>query len=165
MKSSLEIAAETRFRPIAEVAAGLGLDEAHVEPYGRHKAKVSLDALAGLAGRPDGRYVLVTAITPTPLGEGKTTVSIGLAMALNRLGRRAALALRQSSMGPVFGIKGGGAGGGHAQIGPLEASILHVTGDLHAVALAHNLVAALTEGALFHGVPEGLGLTRTALAP
>lgn len=158
MLSSLDIAAATAFRPIADVADDLGLDAAFVDPYGRYKAKLRLDALAGLQDRSPGRYVLVTAITPTPFGEGKTTTTIGLGMALRRIGRRAAITLRQSSLGPVFGIKGGGAGGGRAQVGPLEESILHVTGDVHAVALAHNLVAALTDSALFHGVPEGLDL-------
>lgn len=156
MPTALDIAAATTFRPIADVAADLGLDARHVVPYGRSRAKIDLAALDDLAGRPDGHYVLVTAITPTPFGEGKTTTAIGLGMGLNRIGKRASIAVRQSSMGPVFGIKGGGAGGGRAQIGPLEESILHVTGDIHAIAAAHNLVAALTDNAWYHGVPEGL---------
>jgi formate--tetrahydrofolate ligase len=143
-------------RPIAEIAAELGIADDELEPYGRHKAKVSLSILDRVAGRPAGTYVDVTSITPTPLGEGKTVTTIGLAMALNRLGRRAVACLRQPSLGPVFGIKGGGAGGGRAQVVPMDEVNLHFTGDIHAVALAHNLLAAMVDDALMRGRPAGL---------
>lgn len=155
MKTSLQIAAESQPLPITEVATRLGIPDAFVEPYGRFKAKIDLDVLA--SSRPaTGKYILVTAITPTPLGEGKTTTTIGLGMALSRLGKNAAISLRQSSLGPVFGIKGGGAGGGYSQVVPLEASILHLNGDIHAVAQAHNQLAALTDNAFYHGNKLGI---------
>src|SRR5262245_51900137 len=116
MLSDLEIAQRARMLPIAEIASRLGLTEDELEPYGRYKAKVELGVLRRLAGRPRGKYIDVTAITPTPLGEGKTTTTIGLAMALQRIGRRAVATIRQPSLGPVFGIKGGAAGGGYAQV-------------------------------------------------
>jgi formate--tetrahydrofolate ligase len=151
--------------PIAEVAASVGIREAYLETFGRYKAKVSLDLLSDGRRNSNGKYILVTAVTPTPLGEGKTTTTIGLGMALSKLGKKAVVALRQSSLGPTFGIKGGGAGGGRAQIIPLEESILHLTGDLHAVAQAHNQIAALTDNAWFHGnklsiVPEKIQIRR-----
>ena len=150
MKSSLEIASQARPEPITSIADALGIPDRFVEPHGRYKAKIDLNLLDELQHRPDGKYILVTAITPTPLGEGKTTTTIGLGMALNRLGKRGAIVIRQSSLGPVFGIKGGGAGGGYSQIIPLEESILHLTGDIHALALAHNLLASLTDNAWYH---------------
>lgn len=153
MKSSLEIAAEAKVEPIANVAAALGIPDRYVERHGTYKAKIDLNLLDEFAERPNGKYILVTAITPTPLGEGKTTTTIGLGMALNRVGKRAAIAIRQSSLGPVFGIKGGGAGGGYSQVIPLEESILHLTGDIHALAVAHNLLASLTDNAWYHGSP------------
>lgn len=153
MKTSLQIAAEANLDPIAVVADRLGLPERYLEPYGRYKAKIDLDLLDEYRDRPLGKYILVTAITPTPLGEGKTTTTIGLGMALNKIGKNAAVALRQSSLGPVFGIKGGGAGGGYAQIIPLEQSILHVNGDIHAVTQAHNQIVALTDNSVYHGNP------------
>lgn len=143
-------------RPIGDVAAALGLAPDEWEPYGRFKAKVSVEVLARLAGRPRGRYVVVTSLTPTALGEGKTVVTIGLAQALARLGYRAVATLRQPSAGPVFGLKGGGTGGGRAQVVPSEEINLHFTGDIHAVALAHNLLAALVDASLFHGNALGL---------
>lgn len=149
--SDLEISRSVTPRPILQVAADLGLRAEEVIPYGRAKAKVSLGALERLADRPLGRYILVTAINPTPLGEGKTTTSVGLAMALCRLGRRAVVTLRQPSIGPVFGIKGGGTGGGRAQVIPMEDINLHLTGDAHAVASAHNLLSAFVDNHLFHG--------------
>jgi formate--tetrahydrofolate ligase len=151
MKTSLQIATEARIDPIVAVAERLGLPERYLEQYGRYKAKIDLDFLDEYQGRPPGKYVLVTAITPTPLGEGKTTTTIGLGMALNKIGKNAAIALRQSSLGPVFGIKGGGAGGGYSQVIPLEQSILHVNGDIHAVTQAHNQIAALVDNAYYHG--------------
>ncbi len=143
-------------RPIAELAAALGIAEAELEPYGRSKAKVSLSILERLRGRPNGKYIDVTSITPTPLGEGKTVTTIGLSMALNRIGRRAIAAIRQPSAGPMFGLKGGGAGGGRAQVVPLEEVNLHLTGDIHAMALAHNLLAAMIDASLVHGNPLDL---------
>jgi formate--tetrahydrofolate ligase len=137
--------------PIGQIARQLDLAEDEVEPYGRWKAKIDFVALDRRRERPNGRYVGVTAITPTPLGEGKTTVTIGLAQALNRLGVNAIACIRQPSMGPVFGIKGGGTGGGKSQVVPGEQINLHLTGDIHAVALAHNLLAAMIDNHLYHG--------------
>lgn len=138
-------------RHIFEVAQTLGIPSDDLMPFGRYKAKVSLALLGRLRTRPSGRYILVTAINPTPLGEGKTTTSIGLGMALSRLGHRAAVTLRQPSLGPVFGIKGGGAGGGRAQLYPMEDINLHLTGDAHAVASSHNLLSAFIDNHIFHG--------------
>ncbi|MFO0775665.1 MAG: formate--tetrahydrofolate ligase [Nitrospiraceae bacterium] len=138
-------------RTTAELAADLGLTPDEWIPWGRHRAKVSLDVLDRLSPRPESRYILVTAINPTPLGEGKTTTSIGLVMGLSRLGKRAVATLRQPSIGPVFGIKGGGTGGGKAQLVPMEDINLHLTGDAYAVAAAHNLLAAFTDNHVFHG--------------
>ena len=154
------IVSERPPRPIGEIASALGIPESLVEPHGRYKAKLDLAVLDGSGSRPRGKYILVSAITPTPLGEGKTTTAIGLAMALSRLGKRAVVTLRQSSLGPTFGLKGGGAGGGAAKLVPLEESILHVTGDAHAVAQAHNQLAALTDNVCFHGNPLGIDLQR-----
>ncbi|MDQ3938424.1 MAG: formate--tetrahydrofolate ligase, partial [Chloroflexota bacterium] len=156
MKSSLEIAREATLRPIADIAADAGLRADEYEFYGPYKAKVRPEALARLAGEPDGREIVVTAITPTPLGEGKTTTTIGLAQGLNRIGVRAAATIRQPSLGPVFGLKGGAAGGGYSQVLPMEEINLHFTGDLHAVAAAHNLGAAFLDNHLFRG--NGLGI-------
>src|SRR5215470_20292968 len=153
MKTSLQIAAEAHLDQIGTVAERLGIPDRYVEYHGRHKAKIDLGILDERNTRPNGKYILVTAITPTPLGEGKTTTTIGLGMALSKLGKNAAIAIRQSSLGPVFGIKGGGAGGGYAQVVPLEASVLHLNGDFHAVAQAHNQIAALTDNSWYHGNP------------
>jgi formate--tetrahydrofolate ligase len=138
-------------RPIADIAAGLGLTEEEVEPYGRAVAKIDLRALGRLAEQPKGRYIVVTAITPTPLGEGKTTTTVGLGQALAKLGHRSIAAIRQPSMGPTFGIKGGAAGGGYSQIVPMEQFNLHLTGDIHAISAAHNLLAAMIDNHLYHG--------------
>jgi len=151
MLSDLEIAQHARLRPIADIAAALGLEEDEIEPYGRFKAKLELGALQRLEGRPNGKYIDVTAITPTPLGEGKTTTTIGLSMALNRVGARTIAAIRQPSLGPVFGIKGGAAGGGYAQVVPMEEFNLHLTGDVHAISVAHNLLAAMIDNSITHG--------------
>ena len=151
MPGSLEIAQTARLRPVAELAAELGLEPQEIELHGPYKAKIRLEALDRLADRPDGREVVVTAITPTPLGEGKTTTTIGLAQALNRIGVRAAVTIRQPSLGPVFGIKGGGAGGGYSQVLPMEDINLHFTGDIHAVGAAHDLAAAFLDSHLLHG--------------
>jgi formate--tetrahydrofolate ligase len=149
--TDLEIARSVRPQSVQAIAQGLGIAPDELIPYGRLKAKVSLAALARLKAKSLGRYVLVTAINPTPLGEGKTTTSIGLAMGLSRLGHRAAVTLRQPSLGPVFGMKGGGTGGGHAQVMPMEDINLHLTGDAHAVTAAHNLLAAFLDNHIFHG--------------
>jgi formate--tetrahydrofolate ligase len=136
---------------IQNVAEKLGVPGKYVVPYGRDKAKVDLEVLSEVGAEQKGKYILVTGMTPTPLGEGKTVTTIGLSMGLNRVGKRAVANLRQSSLGPVFGIKGGGAGGGRSQVIPLKESILHMTGDFHAVGQAHNLIAALTDNHWFHG--------------
>ena len=149
--TDLDIAQSVTLRPILEIASQLGIRAEELTLYGRDKAKITPQILDRLDAAPQGRYVLVTAINPTPLGEGKTTTSIGLAMGLTRLGRRAALTLRQPSLGPVFGVKGGGTGGGHAQVVPMEDINLHLTGDAHAVAASHNLLSAFLDNHLFHG--------------
>ncbi|MGH7700771.1 MAG: formate--tetrahydrofolate ligase [Gemmatimonadales bacterium] len=160
MPSDIEIAQAARLRPIADVAAELGLGDDEIELYGRYKAKVPL---AALARRPAlGRLVLVTGITPTPAGEGKSTVTVGLAQALRRLGKNAILCLREPSLGPVFGVKGGAAGGGYAQVVPMEDINLHFTGDFHAVAAAHNLLSAMLDAHLHHGNALGLDVRRAA---
>jgi formate--tetrahydrofolate ligase len=151
MPSSLEIAQSVRPRPILEIARELGLHDDEVELYGPSKAKVSLAAIERLETvNPRGKYVVVTAITPTPLGEGKTTTTIGLVQGLNRIGHRAAVTIRQPSLGPVFGIKGGAAGGGYSQVIPMEDFNLHLTGDVHAIGAAHNLAAAFLDNSLHH---------------
>lgn len=149
--TDIEINRSVKARPIQDVADQLGILASELLPYGKLKAKVSLDVLERLKSAPLGRYVLVTAINPTPLGEGKTTTSIGLAMGLSRLGHRTAVTLRQPSLGPVFGIKGGGTGGGRAQVLPMEEINLHLTGDAHAVSASHNLLSAFVDNHLFHG--------------
>jgi formate--tetrahydrofolate ligase len=155
--SDLEIARSVKPRPISEVAADLGLTDDEIELYGPVKAKVKLGAIERLeAANPRGKYILVTAITPTPLGEGKTTTTVGLAQGLNLIGRRAAVAIRQPSLGPVFGIKGGAAGGGYSQVIPMEDFNLHLTGDVHAIGAAHNLAAAFIDNSLHHKNPLGI---------
>jgi len=151
MRSSLQIAQDAELRPIADVANELGLQPDEIELYGPYKAKVSLDTLDRLAARPNGKEVVVTAITPTPLGEGKTTTTIGLGQGLRRIGVNAAVAIRQPSLGPVFGIKGGGAGGGYSQVLPMEDINLHFTGDIHAISAAHDLGAAFLDNHLIRG--------------
>lgn len=151
MLTDLDIARAATLRPIAAIAADLGLEDAEVEPYGRTVAKLDLTTITRLANRPPGRYIVVTAITPTPLGEGKTTTTIGLGQALAALGKRSLVAIRQPSMGPTFGIKGGAAGGGYSQVVPMEQFNLHLTGDIHAIGAAHNLLAALIDNHLYHG--------------
>ena len=151
MKSDIEIAQEATLRPIAEIAAGLGLDDADVIPYGRYKAKIN-HRLAEQGGR-QGKLILVTAISPTPAGEGKTTTSVGLADALCALGKKTMLCLREPSLGPVFGIKGGAAGGGYAQVVPMEDINLHFTGDIHAIGAANNLLAAMIDNSIQQGNP------------
>lgn len=156
--SDLEIAQRARLAPMADISAQLGLDDDLCEPYGRHVAKIDTAALDRVSNRPKGRYVVVTAITPTPLGEGKTTTSVGLAQGMAKIGKRGLLALRQPSMGPTFGIKGGAAGGGYSQVVPMEILNLHLTGDFHAVTAAHNLLAALVDNHLHQGNALGLSV-------
>ncbi len=139
----IEIARSANLLPIEQIAAKLGIAEEDIEHYGKVKAKVSLDYYHELDGRPTGKLVLVTAITPTPAGEGKTTTSIGLCDGLNRIGKKTAVCLREPSLGPCFGMKGGAAGGGLSQVVPMEDINLHFTGDFHAIGLANNLLAAL----------------------
>jgi formate--tetrahydrofolate ligase len=153
---AIEIARRATLHPIAEVAAQMGLGPEFLELYGAHVAKVNLEAVEALAGRPRARYVVVTAVTPTPLGEGKTTTTIGLGQALACIRRRATIAIRQASMGPTFGIKGGAAGGGYSQVVPFENLNLHLTGDLHAVTAANNLLAAMVDNHVFNGNELGI---------
>jgi formate--tetrahydrofolate ligase len=152
-KSNIEIAQAATMRPIGEVAADkLGIPDEAVSPYGKHKAKISLDYIRSLAKRPEAKLILVTAITPTPAGEGKTTTSVGLTDALNLVGKKAMLCLREASLGPCFGVKGGAAGGGYAQAVPMEDINLHFTGDIHAVGAANNLLAAMVDNHVYYGL-------------
>jgi formate--tetrahydrofolate ligase len=154
--SDLEIARGAQLEPLGDIAKEMGLREGLLEPYGENVAKIKLDAIDELADRPRARYVVVTAITPTPLGEGKTTTTVGLGQAFRHIGKTATIAIRQPSMGPTFGIKGGAAGGGYSQVVPMETFNLHLTGDMHAVTAAHNLLAAMIDNHLHQG--NGLGL-------
>ncbi len=149
--SSLRIAQEAKLQPITEIAAAAGLEPDELDPYGRYKGKVSLSVLDRLADRPDGKLINVTAITPTKAGEGKTTTSVSLTQGLGHIGKKVALCLREASLGPVFGIKGGAAGGGYTQVVPMEDMNLHFTGDIHAIGAANNLLAAMLEAHLLHG--------------
>ena len=159
MKSDVEIARAAQLRPITEIAKTLGIAEEHIEPYGRHKAKLTPAAFAG-AKDAHGKLILVTAINPTPAGEGKTTTSVGLADALHRQGKKTVVALREPSLGPCFGMKGGAAGGGYAQVVPMEDINLHFTGDFHAITTAHNLLAALIDNHIFQGNALDLDVNR-----
>ena len=159
-KSDIEIAQETTLLPIEEIAAGLELTPEQLELYGRYKAKVHLDVLQQRRDRPDGKLILVTAITPTPAGEGKTTTTVGLGDALHKLGKNTVLALREPSLGPVFGIKGGAAGGGYAQVVPMEDINLHFTGDMHAIGAANNLLAAMLDNHIHQGNALGIDTRR-----
>jgi formate--tetrahydrofolate ligase len=161
MKTDVEIAQEARLEPIEAIADQVGIRAEELEPYGRYKAKITLDIFERLQNQPDGKLVLVTAITPTPAGEGKTTVTTGLGQAMNRLGQKAIIALREPSMGPCFGIKGGATGGGYAQVVPMEDINLHFTGDLHAVGAAHNLAADLLDNSVFFDNPLNIDPRRT----
>lgn len=151
MMTDIQIARQASKLPIAEIAAKLGLTPDQILPYGHDKAKITHDAIASLQDRPPGRLVLVTAINPTPAGEGKTTTTVGLGDALNRIGRRATICIREASLGPNFGMKGGAAGGGHAQIVPMEEMNLHFTGDFHAITSAHNLLSAMIDNHVYWG--------------
>src|SRR5689334_18826684 len=147
---------------ISEVAAKLGFSEDDLEPYGRYKAKISLKAIEKLKNKPNGKLVLVTAISPTPAGEGKTTTTVGLGDALNQLGKKAVICLREPALGPVFGVKGGAAGGGYSQVVPMEDINLHFTGDFTAIALANNLLAAAIDNHIHHGNELGIDVRRVA---
>lgn len=160
MLTDIEIAQQAKMKKITEIAANLGIDEEEIEPYGHYKAKLSQKLFNRLADKPDGKLILVTAINPTPAGEGKTTTSVGLCEAMNRTGRKAILALREPSLGPVFGIKGGAAGGGYSQVVPMEDINLHFTGDMHAITAANNLLAALMDNHIQQGNALGIDVRR-----
>ena len=162
-KSDIEIAQAASMQRVARVAADrLGIGDEHLVPYGHYKAKLSLDYIETLKGRPDGKLILVTAISPTPAGEGKTTTTVGLGDALNHIGKKALICLREPSLGPVFGMKGGAAGGGYAQVVPMEDINLHFTGDFNAIALANNLLAAAMDNHIHHGNALGIDVRRIA---
>ncbi|MGH8750329.1 MAG: formate--tetrahydrofolate ligase [Burkholderiales bacterium] len=163
MLTDIEIAQKSKMQRIAQLAKEkLGIDDEHLEPYGHYKAKLSLDYVDSLKNRPDGKLILVTAISPTPAGEGKTTTTVGLGDALNRIGKKTVICLREPSLGPVFGMKGGAAGGGYAQVVPMEDINLHFTGDFNAIALANNLLAALLDNHIHHGNTLGIDVRRIA---
>jgi len=163
IKSDIEIARAAKKRPIQDVGAKLGIPNEHLEPYGHDKAKVSSAFIKSLANKPDGKLILVTAINPTPAGEGKTTTTVGLGDGLNRIGKRAAICLREPSLGPCFGVKGGAAGGGYAQVVPMEDINLHFTGDFHAITSAHNLLAAMLDNSMYWGNPLDINPRRIQL--
>ena len=161
--SNIEIAQQAKMRPIVQIARDrLGIPEEQLEPYGRYKTKVSLDYVRQLDHRPDGKLVLVTAISPTPAGEGKTTTTVGLGDALNHIGKKAIICLREPALGPVFGLKGGAAGGGYSQVVPMEDINLHFTGDFSAIGLANNLLAALIDNHIHQGNKLGFDIRRIA---
>ena len=162
MPSALEIARQATLKPVTEIAEDIGIPPWLIEPYGEFVAKIGLGAIEALAGRPRARYVVVTAVTPTPLGEGKTTTTIGLGQAMRHIGKRATISIRQASMGPTFGIKGGAAGGGYSQAVPFESLNLHLTGDMHAVTAAHNQLSAMLDNHLHMG--NALGIDQHAVS-
>ena len=155
-KSDIEIAQSTEMLPVVEIARSIGIEQDDIELYGKYKAKIDFNLYSALSERPDGKLILVTAITPTPAGEGKTTTSVGLGDALHRLGKKVMIALREPSLGPVFGMKGGAAGGGYAQVVPMEDINLHFTGDFHAIGAANNLLAAMLDNHIYHGNALGI---------
>jgi formate--tetrahydrofolate ligase len=159
-RNDIDIAREARLQPITRIAASLGLGDEDIEPYGRYKAKIETRVFSRVANGRDGALVLVTGITPTPAGEGKSTTTVGLGDAFRRLGKRAIVAIREPSLGPCFGVKGGAAGGGHAQVVPMEDINLHFTGDIHAVGAAHNLLSAMLDNHVFQGNALGLDVRR-----
>src|SRR5258707_4919530 len=162
-KSDIEISQAATKRPIADVARErLGIAPENLEPYGHYKAKISIDYIKTLKDKPNGKLILVSAITPTPAGEGKTTTTVGLTDALNHIGKKAMLCLREPSLGPSFGVKGGAAGGGYAQVIPMEDINLHFTGDFHAITSAHNLLSALLDNHIYWGNALGLDARRIA---
>src|SRR6185436_4242048 len=160
-KTDIQIAQEAKIRPILEVATErLGIPQKDLFLYGHYKAKISLDYLKTLQSKPNGKLILVTAITPSPAGEGKTTTTVGLGDALNKIGKKAMICLREPSLGPSFGMKGGAAGGGYAQVVPMEDINLHFTGDFHAIAVANNLLAALLDNHIYSGNSLGIDVRR-----
>ena len=162
VKSDIEVARAATMKPIIEIGRKIGIADKHLLAYGPHKAKISFDFLDGLKNRKDGRLILVTAITPTPAGEGKTTTTVGLGDGLNRIGKKAIICIREPSLGPCFGVKGGAAGGGYAQVVPMEDINLHFTGDFHAITTAHNLLAALIDNHIYWGNELGFDTRRVA---
>ncbi len=162
IKSDIEIAREAKMKPIMEIGKSLGIPEKDLIPYGHTKAKVHLDYISGLSSKKDGKLILVTAINPTPAGEGKTTTTVGLGDGLNRIGKKAMVCLREPSLGPCFGMKGGAAGGGYAQIVPMEDINLHFTGDFHAITSAHNLLSAMIDNHIYWGNELGIDTRRVA---
>ena len=160
MATDIEIARQAKMKPIGEIATRLGIPDEALEPYGRTKAKIAMDWIKQQSGRANGKLILVTAINPTPAGEGKTTTSVGLTDGLNRIGKNAAVCLREPSLGPSFGMKGGAAGGGFAQVVPMEDINLHFTGDFSAIALANNLLAAMIDNHIHHGNACGFDVRR-----
>ncbi len=160
MKTDIQIAQECKMQPIADIAKKIGLGEDDYESYGKYKGKVNLSLFKKLEGKKDGKLILVTAITPTPAGEGKSTVTVGLTQALNKLGKSSIAALREPSLGPVFGVKGGAAGGGYAQVVPMEEINLHFNGDFHAIGVAHNLVSACIDNHIKHGNTLNIDITK-----
>ncbi|HCQ65365.1 MAG TPA: formate--tetrahydrofolate ligase, partial [Rhodobacteraceae bacterium] len=159
-KTDIEIAREADKQPIQEIGAKLGIPTEHLIPYGHDKAKVGQEFINSLETRADGKLILVTAINPTPAGEGKTTTTVGLGDGLNAIGKKAAIAIREASLGPCFGMKGGAAGGGYAQVVPMEEMNLHFTGDFHAITSAHNLLAAMIDNHIYWGNELGIDQRR-----
>ena len=160
MNEDLKIAQAATLEDIETIAAKAGIAKEYLEPYGRDKAKVDTKIFASLKDKPDGKLILVTAITPTKAGEGKSTTTIGLVDGLNKIGKKAMGALREPSLGPVFGLKGGATGGGHAQVIPMEAINLHFTGDMHAITTANNLIAAMLDNSIYQGNPLNIDPTK-----
>ena len=160
VKSDIEIARAAKKQPIQEVGARIGIPTEHLLPYGHDKAKISAEFIKSVQGNKDGRLVLVTAINPTPAGEGKTTTTVGLGDGLNRIGKKAVVCIREASLGPNFGMKGGAAGGGNAQVVPMEDMNLHFTGDFHAITSAHNLLSALVDNHIYWGNELGIDTRR-----
>ncbi len=159
-KSDIQIARESAMRPIKEIGAQLGIDERDLLPFGHHKAKVSMEYINSLKDRPDGKLILVAGINPTRAGEGKTTTSVGLGDGLRRIGKKSAICLREPSLGPCFGIKGGAAGGGYSQVLPMEEINLHFTGDFHAISSAHNLLSAMVDNHIYWENKQRLDMRR-----
>ena len=151
MLQDVEIARNTKLKNIEEIAKKIGIDDDEIEKYGKYKAKIERSIIKKIEKRKSAKIILVTSINPTPLGEGKTTVSIGLADAMNKIGNKTILALREPSLGPVFGIKGGATGGGYAQVAPMEEINLHFTGDIHAITSANNLISAVIDNHIYYG--------------
>ena len=162
MKSSLEIAQDAELQPIERIAESAGLEPDEIEPYGRYKAKVSLSVLDRLQDTPNAKIVCVTGMTPTKAGEGKTTTLVGLTQGLGVIGKNPVACLREASVGPVFGVKGGAAGGGLTQVVPMEDLNLHFTGDIHAIGAANNLLAAMIDASILHGNPHKIDALRSA---